>query len=91
MGFDGIFQQLIHVCINTTSFSVLVEGWSTDVFQETRGLHHGDTLSPLIFTTIIKILSWLLEGQLERYKIKGIEVALHLAYANDLILNSRGI
>lgn len=91
MGYYHIFKKLILACIKSTSFSVLVEGYSTKIFKASQGIRQGDPLSPLLFIIVLEILSRRLqacveEGELELYNSTRTMVESHLAYANDIIL-----
>jgi len=79
--YDTIFQQLIMCCIKSTSFSALVEGSPTKLFQPQRGVCQGDPLSPLLFIVVIKYLVRLMkkaiaDRRLEMYINGGASVEL---------------
>ncbi|CAL1390085.1 unnamed protein product [Linum trigynum] len=48
LGFDPRLIALVHTCLSTTTFSVLLNGSSYGYFHPSRGLRQGDPLSPLL-------------------------------------------
>ncbi len=49
LGFAEAWIKLIMMCINTASYSVLINGEQCGFFQVSRGIRQGDSLSPCIF------------------------------------------
>ena len=47
--------------ISTALFSVLINRSPVDFFGNSRGIHQGDLLSPLLFLLVIEVLSRLLK------------------------------
>lgn len=55
-GFDEVFRELVMSCIHMTSFSTMVEGSPSDVFQPERGLPQGDPLCLILFIMVVEFL-----------------------------------
>lgn len=82
-------------CISTASYSVLVNGRMHGFFCGKRGLRKGDPLSPYLFTICLEMLSRSLKfAALSpdfNYHPKCQPLGItHLAYADDILLLSRG-
>ena len=81
--------------INNCHFSVLVNGVASGFFTASHGLRQGDPLSPALFIIASEYLSRGLNDlynaspELYYYSKKGLRVS-HLAYADDLIIFSKG-
>ena len=93
--FPPRFIGWIMECISTTTYSVSYNGSMHGFFKGKRGLRQGDPLSPYLFVLCIEYLSRGL-GQLKENpdfnfhpKCGGLKIT-HLAFADDLVLFSRG-
>lgn len=83
-GFNDYFREIVMSCVWPTSFSSLIEGSLTEILQTQRGI-----LAPT-FVMVVEYLSRLTrkaakERQLEVYRIGGVQVEPHHAFANDII------
>ena len=93
--FPPRFIKWIMECVSTTSYSLSYNGSMHGFFKGKRGLRQGDPLSPYLFVICLEYLSRGL-GQLKDIadfnfhpKCGGLKIT-HLAFADDLILLSRG-
>lgn len=89
LGFHPKWVNWIMQCIDTVSYSFLLNGSAQGSVTPTRGIRLGDTLSPYLFILCSEVLSGLcLKAQAEG-KLPGIRVALgsprvnHLLFADD--------
>ncbi|VFQ88789.1 unnamed protein product [Cuscuta campestris] len=95
LGFPPRFVSLIMECASSASSSIMVNGDSHGFFASQRGLRQGDPMAPTLFLFCIEYFSRLLN---KRAKVGGFNyhkdcAALgitHLAFADDLMLFSRG-
>lgn len=60
LGFANKFVALVHVCVSSAQFSVLLNGSPFGYFKSEKGIRHGDPMSPALFTIISDVLSRLL-------------------------------
>jgi len=87
-----VFIKLVHQCISTASFSILLNGEPTAGFTATRGIRQGCPLSPYLFVVAINELSISLQQQLQNDNLVGITLGpacppIHsLLFADDLII-----
>ena len=92
LGFHDRWISLMMMCVNSVSYSVLVNGEPKGRFSPTRGLRQGDPISPYLFLLCAEGLSAMLR-QVERGEIpRGISVGKlaplvsHLLFADDCIV-----
>ena len=75
--------------------SLLVNGDKSDQFKPSRGLRHGDPLSPYLFIIGQEVLSRLIEKEFELKNINGVKASVcappitHVMYADDILLFSK--
>ena len=75
--------------------SLLVNGGKSDQFKPSRGLRHGDPLSPYLFIIGQEVLSRLIEKEFELKNINGVKASVcappitHVMYADDILLFSK--
>ncbi|XP_057485879.1 uncharacterized protein LOC130772160 [Actinidia eriantha] len=93
--FPPRFIGWILECITTASYSLTLNGSLHGFFKGKRGLRQGDPLSPYLFVLCLEYLSRHL-GQLKENpdfnfhpRCGGLKLT-HLAFADDLVLFSRG-
>lgn len=95
LGFSDDWCQLILQCINTISYSVLINGSLGEVFFPSRGIRQGDCLSPYIFILCMEVLSQLLlkgesDNLIQGFKIRNNSPSIsHLFFADDCMLFSK--
>ena len=94
MGFGKRWMSWVKWCVSAASFSILVYGSPAGFFQNSRGLRHGDPLSPYLFVIGMEALSRLLDRAVDNY-LSGSKIAdrdgvrsviSHLLYADDTLL-----
>ena len=92
LGFQDRWISLMMMCVNSVSYSVLVNGEPKGRFFPTRGLRQEDPISPYLFLLCAEGLSAMLR-QVERGEIpRGISVGKqaplvsHLLFADDCIV-----
>lgn len=92
LGLQTHFIRLIHACISTPNFSILVNGEPTAGFLSQRGIRQGCPLSPYLFVVAINELSISLQQELCNSNLTGVALGpgcppIHsLLFADDLIL-----
>ena len=95
LGFPSRFVQLVMQCVETASYSVAVNGSIYGFFPGKNGVRQGDPLSPYLFLICMEYFSRMLRkssispGFRFHPKCDSLGVC-HLAFADDVILLSRG-
>ncbi|RZB60490.1 LINE-1 retrotransposable element ORF2 protein [Glycine soja] len=95
IGFPAQFCTWIMECVSSTSFSVAVNGSIYGHFKGQRGLRQGDLLSPYLFVLCLEYFSRDMSSLKEDANFKfhpncaSIQLS-HLAFADDIMLLSRG-
>jgi len=95
LGFPIRFVSLIMQCVSTASYSVGVNGDLHGFFQGQSGVRQGDPLSPYLFLYCMEYFSRMLKlaSHQEGFRFHpkcGTQSITHLAFANDILLLSRG-
>lgn len=92
MGFDINWMNKIMDCVTSATFSVNVNGHSTDHIIPHRGLRQGCLLSPYLFLLCSEGLTSLInaverEGQISSLKISRLAPPItHLLFADDCLI-----
>jgi hypothetical protein len=71
-GLNGHFIKLIHACISSPTFSVIINGQSYAKFTSSRGIRQGCPLSPYLFILAVNDLSLQLQDALQSNHLTGI-------------------
>ena len=71
LGFDTKWRSWVYWCISIALFSIMFSGSPMGFFQSTRGLRHGDPLSPYLFVIGMEALNCLLKHAVEGNVILG--------------------
>ncbi|KAL9679299.1 hypothetical protein QQ045_017157 [Rhodiola kirilowii] len=93
--FPSKFIAWMAMCVQTTSYSILINREMIDFFEGKRGLRQGDPLSPFLFTIAMECLSRMLQrlnrsgGFYYHPKCHRIQLS-HIMFADDFILFSSG-
>ncbi|CAH9145483.1 unnamed protein product [Cuscuta epithymum] len=95
LGFPGRFIHWIMECVTTPSYSISINGVLHGHFEGKRGLRQGDPMSPLLFVLCLEYFSRLLNirtknPMFKHHPLCGSLNISHVAYADDLMLFSRG-
>ena len=92
MGFNGRWVNLISECINTVTYSVLVNGKPKKNIVPSRGLRQGDLLSLYLFMLYSEGLNALIQQAVHEDKIRGYSICQYgpkisyLFFADDSLL-----
>ncbi|KAK1282596.1 hypothetical protein QJS10_CPB22g00515 [Acorus calamus] len=90
MNFPPNWIHLVLQCIQTASYSVLINGSPSGFFGSNCGLRQGDPLSPLLFVIVMQALTNKIDnafesGKIGRYINSELNIT-HLSFADDLII-----
>lgn len=91
-GLHSHFINLIHACISTPSFLVIINGQAYENFASSRGVRQGCPISPYLFVLAINELSIQLQHGLSQATLNGITLGpncppIHsLLFADDLLI-----
>ncbi|CAH9071538.1 unnamed protein product [Cuscuta epithymum] len=95
IGIPTLFVNWIMECVTTSSFSISINGVLHGWFEGKRGLRQGDPMSPLLFVICLEYFSRMIDlrtmGPNFKYHPLCSKLKIsHLAYADDLVLFSKG-
>jgi hypothetical protein len=91
-GLHGHFINLIHSCVSSPTFSVVINGQPFQKFRGSRGIRQGCPLSPYLFVLAINELSIALQHAMSQSCLAGIKLgqncpSIHsLLFADDLLV-----
>jgi hypothetical protein len=82
-------------CVVSANLVILINGEPSSFFCMGKGLGQGCPLSPLLFILVMEALSVLLKAGQAEGKISDIKVSrtikiLHLLFANDVLILTKG-
>ncbi|KAM0848957.1 hypothetical protein ACQ4PT_054041 [Festuca glaucescens] len=92
LGFAHRWTDWIMACVTTVSYQVKFNGTILDSFSPSRGLRHGDLLSPFLFFFVADGLSHLLQREVSLNGVEPIRNCRrapgvsHLLFADDSLL-----
>jgi hypothetical protein len=90
--FHAHFINLIHACVSSPTFSVVINGQPFARFRSYRGIRQGCPLSPYLFVLAINELSIALQEAMSTNSFAGIKLgpncpSIHsLLFADDLLV-----
>ena len=90
--FSSNFTKLIHQCLSSVEFTLLLNGGQCPSFFPSRGLRQGDPLSPYLFILGSEVLLRLLNREVSQKRLLGVKVSntappiSKLCYVDDIIL-----
>ena len=91
-GFSHNFVNLIHQCLSSVEFTLLLNGGLGPSFSPSRGLRQGDPLSPYLFILGNEVLMRLINREVSQKNLTGFKVSntappiSKLCYADDILL-----
>lgn len=90
-GFGSKFVGWIRNYYANSRMSILINGSPTQEFVPTRGLRHGNPLSPLLFNLVVEVLCSMIQKAQQDGLFKGIKVAenivaTHVQFADDTVI-----
>lgn len=91
MGFDPTWIEWIMKCVETVTYSTLINGQPRGNIIPTRGIRQGDHLCPYLFILCSEVLSHLLTSATTQNRLKGMKInnkgptVNHLLFADDAL------
>ncbi|XP_074276997.1 uncharacterized protein LOC141600652 [Silene latifolia] len=95
LNFPDQFVAMVMECVETASYSLVLNGEVFGHFKGKKGLRQGDPLSPLLFTVAMEYLSRVLNYTTNNMPFKFHPLCSpmklsHLMFADDLLLFCKG-
>lgn len=75
MGFNDTWCDWIYKCMSTVTYSVLINGEPTDQINPSRGIRHGDPISPYMYIICTEGLSALIKKRIQDKKLHGYKAS----------------
>jgi len=91
-GFDQSWIKWILSMVSSPIMSILLNGSPSEAFTPSRGLRQGDPLSPFLFILAAEGLGSLVNDQVSREQIKGLQICgedipvSHQQFVDDVML-----
>ena len=85
MGFAERWISWVMTCIESVSYSFLVNGSPQVYVKPSRGIRQGDPLSPYIFILCTEVLSALCDKAMDDGSLAGVRVSRHSPAINHLL------
>ena len=95
LGFPTRFVELIMVCVKSSTFFLMINGYPTSFFTFERGIRQGDPMSPLLFVLCMEYFTRIMfylgkqPGFSFHPRCKSLAIN-HLCFADDVILFCKG-
>ena len=86
LAFGLYFVNWIMAFLNSVSFSILLNGSATNIFQAERGIRQGSLLSPLLFLLVVESISHFLTEAKVGGRFSGIKISNGLAITHRLFV-----
>lgn len=85
LGFDNRWISWVIRCIDSVSYTLLINGTPQGFVKPSRGIRQSDPLSPYIFILCTEVLSALCDKALADGSLAGIWVSRHSTAVNYLL------